>query len=240
MSEQHDIALQAETRTEKKKKTSRLREKGIIPAVMYGHKKDNKNIQIEEQAFLKAYENAGESTLIDLTIDSESPVKVLIHDLDKDPVSDKVIHIDFFAVNMEEEIHAEVVLHFINESVAVKTLGGTLVKNRDHVSVKCLPKNLIREVQVDISALNTFEDAIHVSDLQIPDTITVLDDPERVVAIVTPPRTEEELAELDEEISVDVSKVEGVEKPEDAEGEGEEAAKDGKKEDGKESSESKE
>lgn len=210
MSEKQAIRLEAQTRTHEGKKVQQLREQGIVPAVVYGHGKDSHNIQLKLRDLDRAYKNAGENTLIDLVIDNDSPIRVLIHDVSHDAISDYIQHVDFYAVNMSEKIHAEVVLHFVGIAPAVKEAGGTLIKTKDLIAIKCLPQDLISEKDIDISSLKTFEDAIHVRDVDFPASVEVLDDSNEVLASVAPPRSEEELAELNQNVTEDISKVEGV------------------------------
>lgn len=210
MSEKQEIRLEAQTRTHEKKHVRQLREQGIIPAVVYGHGAENRNVQVKLQDLERVYKNAGENTLIELAVDGKDTIPVLIHDVSHDAITDYIQHVDFYAVNMKEKIHAEVVLHFVGIAPAVKELGGTLVKSKDYIAVKCLPEDLISEQEIDISVLKTFEDSIYVKDVSFPNTIEVLDDDEEVLASVAPPRTEEELAELNQAVSEDISKVEGV------------------------------
>jgi len=142
----------------------------------------------------------------------------LVHEVQIDPVTMKAIHIDFYKVNMKEKIKTEIPIKKIGESSAVVDLEGILVTNRDEVEVECLPADLIPEIEVDLSALKTFDDVIKVSNLKVPATIEILDDPEEVVFLVQPPRSEEELAELEEKPEEDVEavEVEGA-KPEEGE-----------------------
>jgi large subunit ribosomal protein L25 len=217
------ITLEAKKRTVTGKAVSQLREKGLLPAVMYGHKQDALNLEVNEQAFLKAFRVAGESTLIDLVIDGK-PNKVLIQEVAHDPLSDKVIHADFHKVLLTEKMHTKIPFAFIGEAKAVKSLGAVLVKNVSELDVECLPTALVHEIPVDISKLENFGDIIHLKEIMIPPGITVLhlhgDDP---VVSAAAPRSEEELKELEEK---PVETVEGVEviKKEKAEGEEEAAA----------------
>lgn len=211
MTNTETVTLNVTTRTERKKKVAELRNEGIVPGVLYGHNRENQVIQVEAKALLSAYQQSGENTLLNLTVDGSPAVQVLIHQVDRNYITHEIEHVDFFAVNMKEEVNAEVILHFVGEAPAVKAHGGVLVKNRDHITIKCLPENLISEMEVDISVLSTFEDSIHVKDLSFPDTVTVLDDSAELVINVSPPRTEEELAALEETVNEDVSAVAGVE-----------------------------
>lgn len=200
------------------KKAADLRANGEIPANVYGGDFKNQNIAVDSLTFNKVFAVAGESSLINLAIEKSEPLKVLVHEIQIDPVTMKVIHIDFYKVNMKEKIKTEIPLKQVGESLAVVDLEGSLVTNKDAIEVECLPSDLIHEIEVDISVLKTFDDVIHVSDLKVPTGIEILDDPEEVAILVQPPRSEEELAELEEKPEEDVEAVavEG-EKPEEGE-----------------------
>jgi len=204
---------------------SQLRTEGEIPAILYGHGVEPVNVQVKKNIFVKVLAAAGESTLVDLAVDEKAPVKVLIHDLQHDPLGSDVTHIDFYQVNMSEKINAEVELVFEGVSPAVKEQGGSLIKNLSHVEIHCLPADLLHNIIVDVSSLVTFDDVIRVKDLSISDKVEVMDDPERTVAIVEAPRTEEEMAALEEDVveSVEDVEVEGAKTDEEGaseEGEG--------------------
>ena len=127
--------------------------------------------------------------------------KVLINDIQRHPLSGQIIHIDFYKVKMTEKLTTDIPLVFVGESKAVKELGGILVKTLDHVKVECLPQDLVHELTVDLSSINTFDDAIHVSDLSLPSGLKVLTHGEEAIARVQPPRTEEEFkADLEGQI----------------------------------------
>jgi large subunit ribosomal protein L25 len=209
---------------------------GFVPAIVYGPGFEPKNISVDRKALIVAYKQTGESTLVDLEIAGEKLVKVLIQDLQFDPLSSEIIHVDFRAVDLTKEITAKIKLRFVGEAPAVKELGGTFVHALDEIEVKALPTALVSSLEVDISKLKTFDDAIRISDLVLPAGITAVDDLNETLAVVDPPRSEEEMAELSKAVDIDVNAVEVAEKEKK---EGEEAAegkdKDaGKKEAGKE------
>lgn len=206
------VKLIAKTRNVFGHKTNQERNKGSIPAVLYGRKTKSKNLWINAFDFSKLLKKSGESTIIELELDKKEKHNVLIYDTQKNPVTDDFIHIDFFQVQMDEEIETKVELVFVGEAPAVKELGGVLVKNIDEITVKCLPADLPGKISIDISVLKTFEDHITIKNLKISDKIKIDIDPETVVALVAPPRTEEELESLSEKVEEDVSQVEGVEK----------------------------
>jgi large subunit ribosomal protein L25 len=204
---------------------SHIRTSGHVPAVVYGHGGENQQIQVPARAFGKILSQAGQTSLVDLQVGEEHH-NVLIREVQLHPLRDNVTHVDFYRVRLDEKVKADVPLTVIGESIAVKDLGGVLVRNLDTLEIEALPQDLPHEIEVDISSLSNFEAAIHVSDLNIPSGVTVLQDAGDVVALVQPPRSEEEIAELSEAVTEDVTAVEGVVKPEkEAEvGEGEAAA----------------
>lgn len=220
------IQLSAQTRTVVGRAVRQLRAQDIIPAVMYGHESDTVSISVPRKTLQQAYEKAGESTLVDLQIDTQTPVKVIIHDVQRDGISNRITHVDFYKVNMKEKITAEVPLVFVGEAPAVKSLGGVLLKNLNKVEVESLPGDLPHEISVDISKLVTFEDKITVADLQLPNGVTIQAEATEAVAMVEPPRSEEELKALEGEVKADVSEVEVLteKKEEGAEGEAAPAA----------------
>ena len=203
------IQLKAEIRDIVGKKVAKFRKENKIPAVMYGHKIACQNLWINDLDFARAYDKAGESALIDLEVGGKK-LNVLVHELQHDHRSGKVSHVDFFQVNMQEEVETEIPLEFVGESAAVKAHGGVLIKNIDAVSVKCLPANLPEKFVIDLSKLATFEDHITVADLKISDLVEILLEDETVIALVAAPRTEAEMDKLDQKVEEDVTKVAGV------------------------------
>jgi large subunit ribosomal protein L25 len=166
-----------------------LRKQGQIPGVVYGNKTENTAIQMEEVALMKAYVKAGESTLVDLDIGGKK-LPVLFHEVSFDPVTDRMDHVDFYAVDMNKEVEAEVPVHFEGESAAVKE-GGILVTALDHITVRCLPSNLPHDFKVELSKLAAFGDSITVADLSVPEKVEILNEADAVIAVVQEPRAEE-------------------------------------------------
>ncbi|MDA2936183.1 50S ribosomal protein L25 [Patescibacteria group bacterium AH-259-L05] len=183
--------LSAQERKIKGRKTNFLRNKKIIPAVVYGHGFDSLPIEISYTDFIKVYKAAGESSLITLEIKNKQPVKSLIYKLQYHPLTDKIIHVDFYKIKAGEKITVEVELTFRGVSSAVKDLGGTLVTPLSKVEIECLPEDLIGEIEVDISGLKEFGDAIRVRDLNVPSKVKILQDLKEVVTIVEQPQIEE-------------------------------------------------
>ncbi len=178
------------TARDQKLKPNALRRTKKVPCVVYGSVDQNLHIQCDELSLHKAYVAAGESTLVDLDVEGKK-VPVLFKAITFDPVTDRETHVDFYAVNMKEEIEAPVRVQMRGESPAVKAEGGILVMAHDTVHVRCLPANLPHELTVDISTLAAFGDAITVKDIILPDGVTIVEPPETVVVTVQEPRAEE-------------------------------------------------
>lgn len=204
------LKLAAQERTEAGKDLAKLRESGYIPAVQYGHKKEAINLSVKEIDFKKVFKAAGESTLVELVLGDKKGINVLVHDVQVDPLSGRFTHIDFYQVNMNEEIETDIALDFVSEAPAVKALGGVLIKNLNEVKVKCLPKDLPHSLAIDLAQLVDFDTQIKVSDIKLPAGVEMIESSDSVVALVEAPRTEAEVAALDEKVDMDVTKVEGV------------------------------
>ncbi len=218
------VALSVRSRELIGKKVKNIRLKGEVPGVVYGHGVESTLVSVERVTLKKAYEKAGSGTLVNLSIGDQSPIKVLFHEPQLHYLSGEPIHFDLFAVKMDEEIETTIPIVFVGLSPAVDELEGNFIANRDQLTIRCLPGNLIPSVEVDISILKTFDDSIKVSDIIIPENVSILDEPEETVALVTAPRSEEELeAELAEDKAAEVAAVSALGE-EAAAAEGEEGA----------------
>lgn len=191
------ITLTASKREQYGKQVRKLRAEGDVPAVAYGHGTDPIAIQINERQIDKVYKEAGSSRIINLDIDGGTH-NAIFQEVQKDPRNGRLIHADFHLVRMNEKIKTEVPLHFVGESTAVYQDGGSLLKNLDTIEIEALPADLPESFEVDIAALDNFEKTIHVADLKVPAGVEILSDAEELIAKVEPPRSEEELAELEE------------------------------------------
>lgn len=227
--------LAAQTREKIGRQAKQLRKMGLIPAVLYGHETKSQNIAVEYEPFLMAFKQAGGAALVDLSVGGKDPAKVLIQDYSIDPLTDRFTHVDFYKVNMNEEVHATIPLVFIGESAAVKALGGLLTKSFDEVEVVCLPGDLVSGIEVDISTLATFSDILHLSDIKLPTGIELVLKTNEVLAKVIPPRSDEELASLSDKVEAKVEDVKVATEEKKKEKEAAEAAvKDGEKTEKKE------
>lgn len=211
--------LKAERR-DKTTKLSDLRKAGLLPAVFYGKKEPSTPISINMVEFMKAWKQAGESSVISLETENGS-VESLIHDIDIHPVTGVPRHADFYVFEKGHKVEVEVPIEFEGVSPAVKELGGTLVKVLHELKIEAMPKDLPHNLVVDIASLSSFESQILVKDIKLPSGVVSLTSEDEVVALVSAPREEKE----EEAAPVDLSAIEVVKKgKDDEEGASEEAA----------------
>ncbi len=201
------LQLKAENREVFGKKLKLFREKGKLPAVLYGPKEKSQSIFVSLKDFKKIWEEAGESTIIQLNL-GNSKKEVLIQDVAMEPIKDEPNHVDFYAVQMDKPIQAFVSLVFEGVSPAVKNLGAILVKVMREIEIESLPKNLPHELIIDISSLNNLEDKILAPDIKLSNGVKLISNPEEVIALVEIPK-EEEAAPPEEKIAFEQIEVAG-------------------------------
>ena len=204
------LSLKAKPRDILGKKVITLRKQGIIPAVLYGPKtKGSISISIKDREFEKLWNEAGETSLIDLEIEGSKKHTVLIHSIAYNPVSDKPIHVDFYEIDQTKPIHLNIPLEFIGEVPIIKEEGGVLLKLVHEIEVEALPSKLPHELKIDLSKLKTYEDKITTSDISLPEGVSALSDKDLVIAFAEPPRVAEEITEEEEKASIEGIEVVG-------------------------------
>jgi large subunit ribosomal protein L25 len=211
-----DLQISVDARTVTGKHTRRLRASGIVPGVLFGKTAGSVPLQLDAKALDLLYRQAGRTSLVKISVAGGRETSAVIKSLQRHPLTGRVLHVDFFAPDLTLEMEVDVPVSFTGEAPAIETTGGFLLTSLDHLRVKALPADLPHEVVVDVSVLVDLEAAIHVSDLSVPGNVTILSDPEEVVARVLPPRVEEE----PEVVAVEGEEGEGEEGAEGAEGEG--------------------
>jgi large subunit ribosomal protein L25 len=193
------ITLAAEKRAPGR--TGALRRSGKVPAIVYGRSVTALPITLDAVHFAKTLEEAGESAIIELT-GLEEGHDVLIKHVAFDPVTDKPLHVDLYAVERGQKVRVAIPIEFEGTSPAVKDLGGMLVKVMHELEVEGEPKNLPHEIMVDISRLATLEDKITVGDLKLPTGVATDLEPEDVIALIDVAKEEAE------ESAMDISQIE--------------------------------
>ncbi|MCX5694384.1 MAG: 50S ribosomal protein L25 [Candidatus Omnitrophica bacterium] len=190
-----EILLEAELREGKgRAKAKDLRDSGYLPAVVYFHGKDAVSVKVSRGALLKlVHQHRLESVIINLKIKDDKKAKgrpCLVKEVQYDPVKEDIIHVDFNEISLTETIKVNVPIQLKGEAIGVKQEGGSLEHLLWEIEVECLPTNIPKDVQVDISALK-MGDAIHVKDIVFPDGVKPLNDPSAVVLHIVAPMKEE-------------------------------------------------
>lgn len=168
--------LKAFKREKVGKAAKALRRQGLVPAVIYGRGFENLNLSLDLKEFKKVYQNVGHSSVVDLLIEGEKEIlKVLIADLQEEPIKNQIIHVDFHKVDLSQKVSAEIILKTVGESPAVKSGQGILLTLLSDIEVEALPLDLPHEVQVDVSPLENVGDTLSIKDLPIdPAKVKVL------------------------------------------------------------------
>lgn len=182
------ISLQAEERIVLGKKVKSLRVNGKLPAHVFGKGLDSEHVSIETKIFKKVFEEAGETGLIDLKIGSEKVRPVLIREVQYNPVDGKLIHVDFYQVNLSEKVKVAVPIELIGEQPEKVHLGEAIIlQTLNEVEVEALPTDLPEKIEVDISVFKEIDDAITVSQLNVDrEKITINADLEEIVVKLAP------------------------------------------------------
>ena len=198
----------------------------MLPAVIFGKESGSIPITLKNGEFLKVYEEAGESALIDIQIDNgrgQAPQlhKVLVTEVGIHPVSDEILHVNFHAVSLTEKATATIPIEVVGESLIVKSGEGMLLTLLDEVEVEALPQDLPPELKLDISGLKEIDQSLSVKDLQVDrEKVEIKQDAEDLVVKVE----HAEMAEEEEEEEVSVEGVEVTTEKEEEEEEAEEEA----------------
>lgn len=176
------IPLSAQKRTILGKKVKNLRRDGFVPAHVFGHKVKTIHVQVKKHDFSKVFEQAGETGIIALDVDSEKR-PVMIRNTQIHPVSDDLLHIDFYQVNLSEKVKVNVPLEITGVAPAVEKKVGLLLTPVSEVEIEALPADLPESIEVDISHFVNIDDEIKVKDLKVDHAkVTILTDEEIVVA----------------------------------------------------------
>ena len=190
-----NLELRAQRRAVVGKKVRFLRRQGLLPASLYGPGVESVALQLPARETEAALRRIGPSTLVPLIVDGEVPRRVLIRQVQRHPTGEQALHLDLFALAMNEPIRSPVPLHFVGEAPAVAELDGTIVHELDTVELESLPDDLPTRLDIDLSVLRELHSAIHVRDLAVPRGVTVLTTEDATIVSVQPPRVEVEAVE---------------------------------------------
>ncbi|NOX63374.1 MAG: 50S ribosomal protein L25 [Chloroflexi bacterium] len=165
----------------------RVRAAGYVPGVVYGQGKEATPLKFREIDLVRLLRAGGASQLIELRGLKKRPVKALLREVQRHPTRRNILHVDFYAVEMDVAVRTEIPVHFVGESEAMKA-GAVLIHHLDKIDIECLPGDIPEHFVVDLSSLKSVDDIIQVSDLDLPKGVTLHHEPEDLVVSLTMPR----------------------------------------------------
>ncbi|MFN2582692.1 MAG: 50S ribosomal protein L25, partial [Candidatus Dormibacteria bacterium] len=169
-----DLALRAAPREQRGRHAKTLRRSGSVPGVLYGHNVESQVLAVDARTLQKVWHRAGHSHLVDLTFDGGRPRKVLICELQIDPRSARPLHVDLFAVNLREKLTVDIPIVPVGESPAVAVeKAGVLQQILSTLKIECLPGDIPAQVTVDVSGLANVDEGVHISDIPLPDGVSL-------------------------------------------------------------------
>ncbi|HVB53499.1 MAG TPA: 50S ribosomal protein L25 [Candidatus Acidoferrales bacterium] len=190
-----DFTLEVAPRTTVGRHVGGLRRQGLVPGVVYGHSVKPLTVEIPSKEFARMFQRAGRSHLLQLRVDGERAARpVLIKELQINPRNAEPVHVDFFQVNLLEKLTVQVPVVLVGEAPATKFNAGELLHLVHQLEVSCLPNAIPGEIDVDISGLAEIDDAVRLSEIQLPEGVELAAalDPEEVIAKIAAPRVQEE------------------------------------------------
>lgn len=192
--------LKVKSRDTLGKKVRFLRRQGLTPANLYGPKTESIPLQVETSLLKRLIATVGRNALITLKVDgAKEPRLVMIRDIQRDPLTDALLHVGFFQIEVTHKVRAEIPLIFLGEAPAAKSPRAMLIQNLTSLQVEGLPTDLPRSIEVDLSLLEEMNQAIHVREIPMDDRLEVLTDPDEVVVHVIETRAPVEEEEVKEE-----------------------------------------
>ncbi|MCJ7491260.1 MAG: 50S ribosomal protein L25 [Dehalococcoidia bacterium] len=188
------------------KKVKALRRSGITPANVYGHRIESQAVEVDTVTLAHTLKTLERNAILSLRIEGEKAVRpVIVREVRRDILNDKILHVDFYQVSLAEKMKADVPFILVGKAPAVEDLGGILLQGLDSIAVEALPADIPPHIEIDISSLTTFDSSVHVRDLVIDPKVHVLTEGDSVITSVAPPRkvaeavVEEEAAAAEEE-----------------------------------------
>jgi large subunit ribosomal protein L25 len=193
------------------KKVKALRRRGVTPANIYGHRIDSQAVEVDSVTLVHTLKVLERNAILSLRIEGEKGERpVIVREVRRDILNDKILHVDFYQVSLVERMKADVPIILSGKSPAVEDLGGILLQGLDSIAVEALPADIPPHVEVDISSLTAFYSSIHVRDLVIDPKVHLLTDGDSVITSVAPPRKVVEAEEVAEEGAAEEEKEEAA------------------------------
>lgn len=197
------LSFQVSKRVVLGKKVKELRRQGLTPLHLYGKGAPSVFLQADSPAVVDIVKQVGNNIPLNLSYsEAETPDLVFVREIQRHPISNQILHVDFYRIDVTQKVRGVVPIFLQNESPAVRIHGGVLSQLTHSLSVECLPMDMPERIDIDISVIEIPDQAIRVSDFITDNRITVLADPEEIIARVTPPRVaqQQELADQGDEV----------------------------------------
>ncbi len=192
------VLLEAKIRDKKNDKPKKLRRKNLIPAILYGDEIKNILISIDKKEFPKIFREVGESEFLDLIVkdgEREEKYKALIYDMQIDPLTREILHVDFFVPSKIKKVKLTVPILFEGVSKAVKEKGGILIKEIQELEIKAPLNKILKEIKINLEDLKEIDDKICVKDLKLDEEITILRRPDEIIVNVVAPEKEKTITQ---------------------------------------------
>lgn len=207
-----NVELTVARRSALGKKVRALRRSGVTPANVYGHRVQSQAVEVDSMTLSHTLKRLERNAILSLRIQGERAARpVIVREVQRDILNDKILHVDFYQVSLAEKMKADVPLILVGKAPAVEDLGGILLQGLDSIAVEALPADIPPHVEVDISSLTTFDSSVHVRDLVIDPKVHLLTEGDSVITSVSPPRkVAEEVAAAEEEVAAEAEKEEAA------------------------------
>ena len=206
--------LSVEPREITGKKVATLRRAGIIPANVFGHNLESVSVQVPILELQRTLKASTVNEVIDLKVEGERAVRpMIINRIQRDPLTSAILHADFYQVSLREKMRADVPIVLSGHSEAVSTFNAVMIQSLEVLHIEALPLDIPAQIDIDITPLDQLDKALHVRDLVIPESVTVLNDPDVVVVKAEAPRIAEELEAEREEIAEAAAEAAAAEAP---------------------------
>ena len=181
------------------KKVKRLRRDGIVPVHVYGRDLAPAALQVEAQVLRRILPQVGTNVPLSVEIDGQKGENIcFVREVQRHPVTEEPLHVDFMRVDVARTIRSGVPVVLLGTAPAVRDMGGTLLQPLQTILVESLPMNVPASIDVDVYDLDDFEKGIYVSDVSVDSSVTILTDPNELIARVSAPRIEAEIEEEEE------------------------------------------
>lgn len=197
------IELDVSSRKVLGKKVNALRRQSITPANLYGHGVQSTALQVDTRLLQRTIARSGKTSLVFLKVDGSEPRTVLVQNVQKEPTTGGLLHVDFREVKMTEKVRMAVPVHLVGEAPAMRDKRAILMHGLTRLEVECLPMDLPRAIEVDLSSLTEIGQGVHVKDISVGKGIAILTDPEQtVIQIIATKMPAEEIAavKVEEEV----------------------------------------